>query len=507
MNPRNSFFSTKHPSDASILIEGAALPSEPQQGIVQRFGRNVFYKALAEILSRLVYLFFFLYLARAYGNEIFGLFSFAFSYASIVVILVDPGLNLFLTREIAADPGKGPQLSGVVLGIKIVLSCAALILSFLAALMLGYEADTIVVLTAMTVALVFNAIMDFHIAVFNGYERMEFDLVVKLTNKTLITAFGILSISAGASILEVTMVMAAATLLTNVLGSYLIGKQIFRERVTFDVRKSKDLLKASWPIALTMIFNALYLKIDVVLMSKLSVPTSEIGLYAAPARIIEILMFLPALVVAGAFPIFAQLARGTQERFSAATAKVQKLLFVCATPIVVSLFLQAEGIIAFLYGEQYTASTPALQILSWSLLCIFLNFHFSGIFVVLNRQRVNAVFSGVGVVFCIAANLYLIPRFGYIGASIATVCTHALLLILNVSTMMLTMGPGAFIRPIMKPALGGILMSASMMIPLNGVNWKLILGFLTYGAALVALKVVSKEDLSVVRELVLRKLK
>ena len=54
-----------------------------------------------EIISKILQIFIFIYLARALGKDDFGIFSFGISFAFIIVIIANFGLSTLLVREIS----------------------------------------------------------------------------------------------------------------------------------------------------------------------------------------------------------------------------------------------------------------------------------------------------------------------------------------------------------------------------------------------------------------------
>ncbi|GAH67637.1 unnamed protein product, partial [marine sediment metagenome] len=96
-------------------------------------------------------------------------------------------------------------------------------------------------------------------------------------------------------------------------------------------------------------------------------------------------------------------------------------------PIGIGTTLLADRIILLIFGIEYAQSIIALQVLIWTMVLTFAGAAFVKLFESINRQIVITKISGICVIVNILLNLFLIPKFSYVGASIATVITEFIL--------------------------------------------------------------------------------
>jgi O-antigen/teichoic acid export membrane protein len=101
-----------------------------------------------------------------------------------------------------------------------------------------------------------------------------------------------------------------------------------------------------------------------------------------------------------------------------------KYLLAIAIPLGVGTTVLADRIILYIYGADFSQSTIALQILIWSEVLIFLNVVFGNLLNSINRQIIVTKQTMLAAALNIALNLVLIPRYSYVGASVATVSTE-----------------------------------------------------------------------------------
>lgn len=86
----------------------------------------------------------------------------------------------------------------------------------------------------------------------------------------------------------------------------------------------------------------------------------------------------------------------------------------------------AAPMIQLLYGKAYSATTPLLIVLIWSEVPVFFGVVISSALVARGLQRYLPFSTLVGAVTNILLNLVLIPRYGALGSSWATVVSYGL---------------------------------------------------------------------------------
>jgi len=470
-------------------------------GLFFRASRNILFKAIAEIFSRAIYLLFFLYLARKLGDRAFGIFSFAFSFAGIFAVLVDPGLNLLLTRDIAANKAQAQEYTGTISALKLVFAAITLALSTVSIVVLEHDRETVIVVVSMSILAICNAFMEFQSALFNAFERMEYDAILKITNKILVSLLGSLALYFGCNVRGVTNVMMAATGLSALFGFYLIQAKFFSVRLTLRWSASRKLLWNAFPVALMMIFTVVYYKIDIVLMSQVGLPQEEIGWYAASSRLIEMLNVIPGLVVGGLFPILSTLISAEKEKLRDIASKIHQILLISIVPVIVTFTWRANDVISFFYGSDYASSASTLRILVWATLFFFPNFLFMNLFFILNFQRLNAIFAAGAVVFNIMLNLIILPRYGFLGAGIARVLSEVALFLCYAFSAVKYLPQMPLARLALKPVASGVLMAAIFAgFAKQQFHVVLPLGMLAYVAAVLFLKTFSAGDYATARQ-------
>jgi O-antigen/teichoic acid export membrane protein len=397
-----------------------------ESNLINRAKRNIFYKILAEATKVLPALLF-IYIARELGGDDFGKLSFAFSFAGMCILIADFGLNRLLVRNVSRQKELTGKYVANIYVLKIALTIMSVIAMGLFVVLAGYTQEMITLVMVFGGAMFFRSLLDVSCAVFNAHEQMDKEAVLKGISHILLFVSGAAVLVLGFGLFELSNVFLIVYLISSILGYFMVYKCIVNVRPCFNLRFWYLILKESLPIALTVTFGVIYVKVDIVMLSLIRGDNVEIGWYSAAVRIIELLHVIPAIIASAIFPIFSILHKDSMDSLGDVYKTSFKYLLVIALPVVVGTFLLSDHIIDLVYGEEYVKAIPALKILVCSLIFIFVNYILLNILVAADRQRNNAIVTGICLFVNISLNMCLIPCYGYLGAGYATVITEIVL--------------------------------------------------------------------------------
>jgi len=155
------------------------------------------------------------------------------------------------------------------------------------------------------------------------------------------------------------------------------------------------------------------------MMKQLS-SAEELGLYAAAVKVSGLWYFVPMAIVGSVFPSVVK-AKDISETLY--TERLQKLLYLMSLvsyAVAVPVMLFAQPIVILLYGKNYLGAAPSLAVLIWAGLFVCLGIARGTWLVTEGLLRLSAATTAVGAVVNIILNFILIPRYGGLGAGVAT---------------------------------------------------------------------------------------
>src|SRR5262249_13200365 len=130
---------------------------------------------------------------------------------------------------------------------------------------------------------------------------------------------------------------------------------------SFDRRMWRALLANSVPFAVAASVGAIYFSVVILVVELLSTKT-QIGLFGASFRFVDVLIVVQLLVVGSAFPIFARAASSDSQRFGYALQRMFEACLILGVTIALLLVVGAPVLIRIIAGPQYGAAVPVLRI-------------------------------------------------------------------------------------------------------------------------------------------------
>lgn len=396
---------------------------------VRRIAKNTTVILLASVVSFLLSFFFVMYAARYLGAAGFGILSFALAFTGIFSLFADLGMSRLTIREVARDKSLARKYVGNISVIKIILVTATFGLIALTINLLGYPDQTIKAVYLVGLSVVFYAFTSMFYSIFQAFERMEFVAAGNILNSLLLLLGALFAIQQGFSVIGFASIYFLAGAIVLVYSITISFWKFVAPRVEIDSDFWKWSIKEAWPFALSALFMAIYYQIDTVMLSLMQ-GDIVVGWYNAAYRLVFVLLFIPAAFSTAIFPAMSKFYVSSRGSLRYVHEKFFKYMVILAIPIGIGTTLLADKIIPLIFGSDYTSSIIALQILIWSSVFIFGSSAFLRLFESLNKQIIVTKVTGGCALLNVVLNLLLIPKYSYIGASVATVATQFTVLLL-----------------------------------------------------------------------------
>ena len=195
-------------------------------------------------------------------------------------------------------------------------------------------------------------------------------------------------------------------------------------------KKAVGLWKFSLPTGISSVFNSVVYLLDVLMVGIIVASSIDVACYKVATMLPEGFLFIPQCIVIFALPYFAE--HRLDSVWFSKHARV--LLFGSLVPmavIAVVLFIWAPDIIKLLWGEEYVDAATAFRIISLSLIVSPLRTVSVNLLACLHRVRFNLVVSVVSLAANVALIVPLTFAFGIVGAALATVSTTVLVSLLS----------------------------------------------------------------------------
>jgi len=274
--------------------------------------------------------------------------------------------------------------------------------------------------------LLFHSFMECYIPIFRSREKMVYESFMFFVEKLTILVVSIIFIIQGRGILFLIFAYALGSLLSFILGSIIVHIKFQRIKLYVDFRIYKKLFTHSLPFFFSSSISQMMGRVTSIFLFLFGGITA-VAYFEAGYRFVEKLAMFPDYYAASVFPQFSKLFKKSKIQLKKLYQQSFKISFYLNSFILSFLTIFAEFLILFFYGQEFTNSVNVLRLAAIS---GFLFFHasISSRFLnAVNKEKMNAIFSLIGIILLIFFCLLLIPSFSYYGAIIALRLTYSII--------------------------------------------------------------------------------
>jgi O-antigen/teichoic acid export membrane protein len=364
------------------------------------------------------------------GHAAYGIFAALNALAFLFIVLVDLGLNQFLTKKFAAEINVHPEKYSTYFSFKVVLAVVYPFIMILIGYLLGYSNQELFILFLISTSYSLYQLLMYIRAKFQASQFFTLDSLASISDKTLLIVFTLLLLAMGITLNNYVEARLLAMLLS--LAIFIIpAVRIYSHRsfaFNWNHTAWKTILKQSYPFAFITVLFSVHDKIDQVMIERMLGDEAS-GLYAGAYRWLDAFMMFLWIILPMFFARFAFVKKSPEELSKILTMSQ----IISGIPMIfVSCFVWFYGEqLFFLLGsssiEEIIEMTICLKIL---FVAVFIHAFFACLGTLLsatggenyiNRMLLFSI--GINV----ALNFFLLPLMGIAGAAIATVISTLLI--------------------------------------------------------------------------------
>jgi O-antigen/teichoic acid export membrane protein len=385
--------------------------------------KNLFVMLASDVLGRVLSFAYIIIIARYLLAAGLGKYAFVFSFVELFAVFSNFGLNMVLVRDTAANSKKLKKYISRIAGLKIALSIFAVIAASIAILSLKQQTDVKIAVIIISLTYCFLNFRDLFSHIYQSQQKLEYAALFNTLERVITFVIGTIVLVLTKNFLAFITVFLVSYAITFIVGLALVRKDFGNINPKIDLAFSKKILIQGFPFLLIDFFYLIYFKIDTVMLSFMK-DYVVVGFYNAAYSTLTALYFIPGAFIAALFPVMAQKVVKNRKVLETIYKKAFLLLFVIGLPIGIGVTILSDRFVHIIYGPSFAPSSPALQILIWAEVIIFVSYITSYVLLSMKKQKIVVAATIFGAIFNIALNLILIPKYSYIGAAIATLATE-----------------------------------------------------------------------------------
>ncbi len=385
--------------------------------------------ALGMVISKFLSYLYRAVVARMIGPEAYGQLSLALMVLNVVGVIAYLGLDTGMQKFIAKyreknEPSsiRGTFLSAFHIGIPVALTMSAIM--FLSADFVAmniFESPELApLIKVLAFVPPFGVVSQISLSTTLGFEKMKYRVLTKQVFQNivqLLATVGFIYMGYG------VVGAAGGWLVGTVLGAFAIlyfaWKLIGPLKGTTRDYNHHELFNYSFPLLLSGVIGTLLGMADTALIGYF-MDDASVGFYNA-ALPIAALILLPYSAFSGlALPSMSRVVESEELELSSVLKTLTRWTFLVSFPAAVLMILFSEQVLHLLFGREYTVASTALIILSLGYMFSTAVGHLGKVIKAIGRTEI--IFRNtVGNLFLnIILNVILIPRYGIVGAAIAT---------------------------------------------------------------------------------------
>ncbi len=471
--------------------------------IVRRVAKNTAFLAGSEIVHKVLFFFLIIYATNVLGAEGFGRYSFAFAFGYLFTVFCTLGVDVIIIKEVSRDKKIMNEYFSGLLSLRLLLSFVAYISIIITIFILGYDFAYMAVILIVCLSVILDALSDYFKAYFQADERMEYGAIAKIVQTIIIFVFGSIALYLDKGLIWFVSAFLISSIANFVLNIFFVVTRFVRFDLRIDLKLWIKTLKAAAPLALSLLFGVIYFRIDTLMLSFLKDDLS-VGIYNSAFQIIAALLFIPGVFLTAIFPLLSSQYKLLKDSFLRTTDLAMKVILIIAIPIAFGMAVLAPRIIDLLYTPEYFDAAILLQILSFVMIIIFMNYVFYNIINSIDRHKIIAKVMGICFVVNIILNYFMIIRFDAFGAAIATLLANLLACFLYYWYIKKDIREIKLFVHMLKPLISGVLMVWVISQYLFDLSILLIvpMGAAVYFISLLVLRTFKREEFRLVLEIV-----
>lgn len=462
---------------------------------------NTIIQVISKIVTTILGLLAVAIMTRYLGTSGFGEYTTIVTFLSFFGIIADLGLTL-VTVQMISQPGvdENKALNNL-FSLRLFSAIIFLGAAPLVVLLFPYSGGIKTGVAIAVFSFLFIALNQILVGLFQKKLRMDKVAIAETAGRVILVISTYIAVRGNFGLNGLMWAIVAGSAI-NFLLLYVFSFRMTFWKFSLDFSLWKEIAKKSWPLALTIFFNLLYLKTDILVLSLVK-SNQDVGIYGAAYKVIDILTVVPFMFAGVVLPILtADWASNNKERFQRVLQKSFDLMVVVAVPLVVGTQFVARPLIVLVAGHDFFEAGAVLKILIYAVGLVFISCFLSHAIISVGKQQKIIWAYFFTAVTSVVGYLIFIPKYSYFGAAAVTIYSEAAITVFMIFYVLryANFFPRLFI--FLKSLGAAAIMGAIMfLIPASFYDWTpgLLLSMLAavviYFAALYAVGGISQKDI------------
>jgi O-antigen/teichoic acid export membrane protein len=373
------------------------------------------------------------------GAQQYGLYFAVFNFTFLFNMLLDMGVTNFNNRNIARhNQLLTKHISGII-SLKMLLAVLYLVISFLAAFLIGYKDLQLKILFWAGINQILNSFILYLRSNISALLYFKTDSILSVLDRFLMIIFCSILLWGNVTpkpfqIEWFLYAQTAAYIISIMIAFAIVFNKAKPIKLTWNFTFFRAIIKKSFPFAILYLLMSFYNRIDSVMIERLlpdSIASYQTGIYASVFRLLDSLVMIAYLFSVILLPLFSKMLKNKENLIPIIKSSFT-LLFFFSISVVVILITYRVPVLQLLYKEHIMESASVFKILIPCLIPFSFTYIFGTLLTANGNMRLLNISAIAGIFVNIIVNIILIPLLQAKGAAIASLSTQTIVCVLQV---------------------------------------------------------------------------
>jgi len=398
--------------------------------LAKKIAHNTLIQIAGKIVSTVLGLFSLALITRYLGQTGFGEYTTVTTFLTFFAVIADLGLTLITVQMISGEKSEENKILNNLFSLRLVSALIFIGIAPLTVMFFPYSISVKIGVLIAAASFIFPALNQVIIGLFQKKLCMDKSASAEIFSRVVLLGGLLLSekMNGGLNgILIVSVISAASSFILH----YIFSRKFAIIKLEFDFSLWKKIISRSWPLAITIVLNLIYMRADILILSLFRGP-EVVGLYGAAYKIIDVLTTLPFMFAGLVLPILTSAwLEKNHTYFNKVLQKSFDVMAIVAIPLVIGSQFLGGPIMTAVAGNDFAVAGDILKVLILAVAAIFLGTMFSHAVIAIDRQKKMIGFYVFTSVSSLIAYLYFIPRYSYFGAAAVTIYSEVMIAIFS----------------------------------------------------------------------------
>jgi len=461
----------------------------------RKIAHNTGVQLIGKIISTLLGLFAVGIMTRYLSQEEFGWYTTAIGFLQFSSILIDFGLIPVTAQMLSEAKGQEERLFKNILTFRFWSALFFFLLIPGVAFFFPYPHEVKIAIALLSLSFFGISMNQVLTGFFQTTLKMHLHAIGEVLGRIILVT-GVFFFSRHSGAFYPMMAMVSVSNIGFTLFMILKAKNYTKIGFAYDWNIWKRIFTKMWPIAISILFNVMYLKGDILILAAYKTQT-EVALYGAPYKVLDIITQTAMMLMGVMLPLLSYAwSQNMKEEFKYRFSQSFDGMMLFALPMTAGLILLAQKIMLLIAGDKYIDSTYLLQILSLAVFGVYLGAIFGHASVAINRQKQTIWIYVTNAILTVTGYFIFIPKYGAIGAAWMSVFSELYAGVLLAVVILYYTKVKISITPFLKILFSTLIMSGVLfLLPDWNIFFLIPVGMMVYGSSILVTKAVSVKTL------------